>query len=76
MAKLRRSIDRHPERWRRTLNEPLFRRVFFPQLKGKAGPEAAVKAFTGKNQENALKRRPMVGSAGILVGTYGGWPQG
>ncbi|KZZ96676.1 hypothetical protein AAL_03905 [Moelleriella libera RCEF 2490] len=59
VAKLRRSIDRHPERWRRTLNEPLFRRVFFPQLKGKAGPEAAVKAFTGKNQENALKRRPM-----------------
>ncbi|PFH55812.1 hypothetical protein XA68_17578 [Ophiocordyceps unilateralis] len=58
VAKLRRSIDRHPERWRRALNDPLLRKSFFPAVKADAGPEAAVRAFVGKNQDNALKKRP------------------
>ncbi|QPG94368.1 hypothetical protein C2857_005786 [Epichloe festucae Fl1] len=60
VAKLRRSIDRHPDRWRRALNEPLFKKVFFPKIKAGAGPEAAVESFAERNQENALKKRPMV----------------
>lgn len=60
VAKLRRSVDRHPERWRRALNEPLFKKAFFPGVKASADPEAAVKAFVGRNQQNALKKRPMV----------------
>ncbi|KAG6008459.1 hypothetical protein E4U21_004481 [Claviceps maximensis] len=59
MAKLRRSIDRHPDRWRRVLNEASFKKVFFPKIKLSAGPEAAVQAFAGRNKENALKKRPM-----------------
>ncbi len=58
---MRRSIDRHPERWRAVLGDETFRRVFFPQLKKTAGgAEAVVKAFVGKNQMNALKKKPMV----------------
>ncbi|OAA70292.1 hypothetical protein ISF_02266 [Cordyceps fumosorosea ARSEF 2679] len=65
VRKLRRSVDRHPERWRAVLGEERLRRVFFPQVKastkggGGGVEEAAVKAFVGKNQENALKKRPM-----------------
>ncbi|GAB0137085.1 hypothetical protein EsDP_00005368 [Epichloe bromicola] len=59
VAKLRRSIDRHPDRWRRALNDPLFKKVFFPEIKAGAGPEAAVESFAERNQENALKKRPM-----------------
>ncbi|KAG5947330.1 hypothetical protein E4U53_006428 [Claviceps sorghi] len=59
IAKLRRSIDRHPDRWRRALNDASFKEVFFPDIKTSAGPDAAVKAFVGKNQVNALKKRPM-----------------
>ena len=58
--KLRRSIDLHPERWRRVLSGPLFRKVFLPGVKANASPDAAVKAFVDKNQDNALKKRPMV----------------
>lgn len=58
--RLRRSVDLHPARWRRTLNEPLFKKTFLPGVKANASPEAAVKAFVAQNQENALKKRPMV----------------
>ncbi|KGQ04842.1 hypothetical protein BBAD15_g9914 [Beauveria bassiana D1-5] len=59
VQKMRRSIDRHPERWRAVLGEERFRRVFFPGVDGKKGVEAVVKAFVGKNQMNALKKKPM-----------------
>ncbi|KAG6058962.1 hypothetical protein E4U32_004325 [Claviceps aff. humidiphila group G2b] len=59
IAKLRRSIDRHPDRWRRTLNEASFKKTFFPKIKASAGPDAVVKAFAERNKENALKKRPM-----------------
>ncbi|ATY59602.1 hypothetical protein A9K55_002467 [Cordyceps militaris] len=57
--KVRRSIDRHPERWRAVLAAPEMRRCFFPQVKEGAGPDAVVKAFVAKNQMDALKKRPM-----------------
>lgn len=61
---MRRSIDRHPERWRAVLGDETFRRVLFPQVKHKTAAggaeEAVVKAFVGKNQMNALKKKPMV----------------
>ncbi|KAG8423650.1 hypothetical protein J3458_000526 [Metarhizium acridum] len=59
ITKLRRNIDRHPDRWRQTFNEPLLKKVFFPNVKANAGPEAVIKAFVQRNQENALKKRPM-----------------
>ncbi|KAM3427609.1 hypothetical protein MY4824_009331 [Beauveria thailandica] len=61
VQRMRRSIDRHPERWRAVLGEERFRRVFFPDVVvGKEkGVEAVVKAFVGKNQMNALKKKPM-----------------
>ncbi|KAK8919590.1 hypothetical protein VCV18_008416 [Metarhizium anisopliae] len=59
ITKLRRSIDRHPDRWRQTFNEPLLKKVFFPNVKANASPEAVIKVFVQKNQENALKKRPM-----------------
>ncbi|KAK2594058.1 hypothetical protein QQS21_008243 [Conoideocrella luteorostrata] len=59
VAKLRRSIDRHPDRWRQALNDPLFKKIFFPKVKANTGPEATIKAFAERNQENALKKRPM-----------------
>lgn len=60
VQKLRRSIDRHPTRWRRALNDELFKSVFLPAVKPGAGAEAAVKAFVQRNKENALKKKPMV----------------
>lgn len=60
IAKLRQSIDERPQRWRRALNDPLFKKAFFPAFKDKDGVEGVVKAFVGKNQENALKKKPMV----------------
>lgn len=71
VAKLRRSIDRHPNRWRRALGDPLLKKAFFPELKDGAGPEEAVAAFVGKNQSNALKKRPMVSPISPL--TVWGW---
>ncbi|TWU73086.1 hypothetical protein ED733_004123 [Metarhizium rileyi] len=59
ITKLRHNIDRHPDRWRRTFDEPLLKKVFFPNVKTNAGPEAVIKAFVRRNQENALKKRPM-----------------
>ncbi|KAG5975880.1 hypothetical protein E4U58_006872 [Claviceps cyperi] len=59
IAKLRCSIDRNPDRWRRTLNEAFFKKTFFPKIKASAGPDAVVKAFAERNKENALKKRPM-----------------
>ncbi|PTB64627.1 hypothetical protein BBK36DRAFT_1176872 [Trichoderma citrinoviride] len=58
IAKLRQSIDERPRRWRRAMGDPLFRKTFFPALE-KKGVEDVVKAFVGRNQENALKKRPM-----------------
>ncbi|KAI9151846.1 LOW QUALITY PROTEIN: hypothetical protein HJFPF1_09057 [Paramyrothecium foliicola] len=57
--KLRRSIDRHPRRWRQALDDPLLKAAFFPTIKRGAGPEAVIKAFVEKNKEYALKKRPM-----------------
>ncbi|UNI18297.1 hypothetical protein JDV02_004573 [Purpureocillium takamizusanense] len=60
VARLRRSIDAHPRRWRAALGEGEFRRVFFPHVRrGGDDGEALVKAFAARNQENALKKRPM-----------------
>ncbi|KAG6060642.1 hypothetical protein E4U17_003814 [Claviceps sp. LM77 group G4] len=59
IAKLRRSIDRYPDRWRHSLNETSFKKTFFPKIKANAGPDAVVKAFAERNKENALKKRPM-----------------
>jgi uncharacterized protein (DUF2461 family) len=58
--KLRRSIDRHPARWRRALDDPLLKAAFFPKLKRGSGPEAAISAFVENNKHHALKKRPMV----------------
>jgi uncharacterized protein (TIGR02453 family) len=60
ITKIRRSIDRHPDRWRRVFDEPLLKKVLFPNVKANAGPEPVIKAFVQRNQENALKKRPMV----------------
>ncbi|KJK81900.1 hypothetical protein H634G_03163 [Metarhizium anisopliae BRIP 53293] len=43
----------------KTFNEPLLKKVFFPNVKANASPEAVIKVFVQKNQENALKKRPM-----------------
>ncbi|UKZ55176.1 hypothetical protein TrVGV298_008993 [Trichoderma virens] len=59
VAKLRQSIDETPERWRRAFNDALFKKEFFPAVKAKDGVEGVVNAFVGKNQENALKKKPM-----------------
>lgn len=60
IAKLRASIDERPRRWRRAFSDPHLKKVFFPAVKEKDGVEAVVKAFVARNQENALKKRPMV----------------
>ncbi|CAH0018526.1 unnamed protein product [Clonostachys rhizophaga] len=59
LAKLRRSIDRHPERWREVLNTPALKRIYLPGVKPSADDEKAIEAFFDKNQSNALKKKPM-----------------
>ncbi|KAL5090525.1 hypothetical protein Trisim1_004419 [Trichoderma cf. simile WF8] len=59
LTKLRQSIDERPQRWRRAFADPLFKKEFFPSVKDKDGVEGVVKAFVAKNQENALKKKPM-----------------
>jgi hypothetical protein len=59
--KLRRSIDERPASWRRALNDPHLKRVFFPGVKQGSKQDAVIDAFIAKNQENALKKRPKVG---------------
>ncbi|KAK7221039.1 hypothetical protein V2G26_009042 [Clonostachys chloroleuca] len=59
LAKLRRSIDRHPERWREVLNTPELKRIYLPGVKPSADDEKAIEAFFDKNQSNALKKKPM-----------------
>ncbi|CAH0052761.1 unnamed protein product [Clonostachys solani] len=59
LAKLRRSIDRHPERWREVLNTPGLKRTYLPGVKPSADDEKAIEAFFDKNQSNALKKKPM-----------------
>lgn len=59
LARLRRSIDARPARWRRVLENPTFKDVFFPKVKtGKGKEDALVDAFFEKNKEYALKKRP------------------
>lgn len=58
IAKVRESIDERPRRWRRVLGDETFRQTFMPDVKG--GAEDAVQAFVQRNQNNALKKRPMV----------------
>lgn len=60
LAKLRRSIDRHPTRWREALNTPEFRRTFYPAVKPGADKDKVVRAFLETNSSNALKKRPQV----------------
>ncbi|KAL7924263.1 hypothetical protein ACQKWADRAFT_25038 [Trichoderma austrokoningii] len=59
IAKLRQSIDERPRRWRRAFSDAHFKKVFFPAVKEKDGVEGVLKAFVARNQENALKKRPM-----------------
>ncbi|PNP47388.1 hypothetical protein TGAMA5MH_01205 [Trichoderma gamsii] len=59
IAKLRASIDERPRRWRRAFSDPHLKKVFFPAVKEKDGVEAVLKAFVARNQDNALKKRPM-----------------
>lgn len=58
--KLRESIDERPRRWRRILNEPDLKKQFLPSAAKNPKPEAALKAFANRNQENALKTKPKV----------------
>ena len=60
LAKLRRSIDRHPNRWRQALNVPGFKRTFYPSIKPNAGADKVVQAFQETNKSTALKKRPQV----------------
>ncbi len=66
LARLRASVDERPHRLRRVLAKPAFRRAFLPaaaaaEEEDDDDPEgAAVAAFAGANQENALKTRPKV----------------
>lgn len=57
VQKVRRHIDRHPDRWREVFSNQTLRETFFPKAKD---VEGVIKAFVGKNQANALKKKPMV----------------
>ncbi|PSR82102.1 hypothetical protein BD289DRAFT_23828 [Coniella lustricola] len=57
LAKLRASIDEHPQQWRRVLSEEGFRRTFLAGTK-KGDAEGCIKAFTKHNKGNALKKKP------------------
>jgi uncharacterized protein (DUF2461 family) len=70
IAKLRQSIDERPRRWRRAFSDPHFKKVFFPAVKEKDGVEAVVKAFVARNQENALKKKPMVCVSCVICLSY------
>lgn len=63
LAKLRNSIDRHPRRWRRALNDATFKRTFFPQIKAGASEDKVIDALADKNKEYSLKKRPQVRSS-------------
>lgn len=58
--KLRESIDERPRRWRRILNDPALKKQFLPSAAKNSKPEAALKAFADRNQDNALKTKPKV----------------
>lgn len=60
LARLRDSIDRHPRRWRRALNNADFKRVFFPQIKASGPQDKVLDALAEKNKEYSLKKRPQV----------------
>ncbi|KAI1132871.1 hypothetical protein F5Y10DRAFT_171194 [Nemania abortiva] len=57
LARLRASVDERPHRIRRVLTDPEFVRVFLPHVVGKS-EDKILKAFSDKNQENALKTKP------------------
>lgn len=59
LVKLRRSIDRHANRWREVLAEDRFRKVFLSGVKA-GDREGCVKAFCKSNKEGALKTKPKV----------------
>lgn len=68
LGRLRASVDERPDRWRRALTEPAFRRIFLLQGekkgrgKGKKNREEeeqdAMAAYAEMNRGNALKTRP------------------
>lgn len=58
--KLRESIDERPRRWRRILSDPALKKQFLPLAAKNSKPEAALKAFADRNQDNALKTKPKV----------------
>lgn len=66
LAKLRDSIDRHPERWRTALGNEGFRRTFFGGVKS-GDVEGCVRAFCRSNKENALKTKPKVSTVPSCV---------
>lgn len=68
LAKLRDSIDRHPRRWRRALNDAGFKGTFFPQIKDGASENKVVDAFADRNKEYSLKKRPQVRAYHIHTG--------
>ncbi|KUI53588.1 hypothetical protein VP1G_00886 [Cytospora mali] len=57
VAKLRASIDEHPQRWRRILMDDGFRRTFLPTAKS-GDEKSCLKAFAKANEGNALKTKP------------------
>ena len=67
LARLRDSIDRHPSRWRRALNNADFKRVFFPQIKASAPEDKVLDALAEKNKEYSLKKRPQVCYSPVLT---------
>lgn len=69
LAKLRASVDERPHRIRRVLTDPEFVRNFLPNAVGKK-EDKILKAFADKNQENALKTKPKVGSLSLCLSIY------
>ncbi|CAN8097661.1 unnamed protein product [Discula destructiva] len=57
LARIRASIDRHPERWRTALGNDGLRKAFLGGVK-QGDVEGCVRAFCMSNRENALKTKP------------------
>lgn len=55
---MRRNFDRRPEKIREILTNPAMRKHILGGISN--DEKKAVKAFTGQNQENALKTKPKV----------------
>lgn len=67
LARLRRSVDRQPERWRAMLGKEAFRRVLLPGAKA-GDVEGCVRAFCRSNKEGALKTKPKVSEEMLALG--------